>query len=217
MAFFPRNFYNNTNDSSFTPLFRLLDDFDNYSRHQQGGTGNGHGRRTGLPAWQPKFDVRETADTYELHGELPGLEKEQVNIEFTDPQTLFVRGRVERTYTAGTPPAGHLEDGNTASGAITEGGEERRNSHQATVEDEADEAEKQVATTTTTEKAPEKKQPADKAKYWLTERSIGEFSRSFSFPARVEQEGVTANLKDGILTVTVPKAKKHEARRIAIN
>lgn len=217
MAFFPRNFYNNTNDSSFTPLFRLLDDFDNYSRHQQGGSGNGHGRRAGLPAWQPKFDVRETADAYELHGELPGLEKEQVNIEFTDPQTLFVRGRVERTYTAGTPPAGHIEDSTTASsGAITEGGEERRNSHQATVEDESADAEKQV-TATTTEKAPEKKQPADKAKYWLTERSIGEFSRSFSFPARVEQEGVTANLKDGILTVTVPKAKKHETRRIAIN
>jgi HSP20 family molecular chaperone IbpA len=213
MAFFPRAFYNNTpsSDASFTPLFRLLDEFDNYSRQ-------GQGRRTGLPAWQPKFDVRETSDTYELHGELPGMAKENVNIEFTDPQTMHIRGKVERTYTAGTPPSGHLED-TSMSGAITEGEEgQRRNSHQATVEDEAEAKNKtnasadqqQVATQNTAKK------PVDKAKYWLTERSIGEFSRSFSFPSRVEQEGVSASLKDGVLNVTVPKAKKHETRRIAI-
>lgn len=217
MAFFPRSLYNNTADtsSSFHPLFRLLDDFDNYSRHGQGKR-NG----PGLPTWQPKFDIRETADAYELHGELPGMVKENVNIEFTDPQTMHIRGRVERTYTAGTAPhGGHLEDGNTRS-AVTEGGEEhqRRNSHQATVEDEnaAKNSEHQQVTSTNTDGS-SKKQSADKAKYWLTERSIGEFSRSFSFPTRVEQEGVSANLKDGILSVTVPKAKKHEARRIAIN
>jgi HSP20 family molecular chaperone IbpA len=224
MAFFPRNLYNNADSSSFTPLFRLLDDFDSYSRNQ-GGQG-GQGRRSALPAWQPKFDVRETADTYELHGELPGMVKEQVNIEFTDPQTMLVRGRVERTYTAGTPPAGHIEgnSNNNNNNAITEGNEEgRRNSHKATVEDEGTEGQttavtepekqQEVAASSTTEK----KAAVDRAKYWLTERSIGEFSRSFSFPTRVEQEGVTANLKDGILSVTVPKAKKHESRRIAIN
>lgn len=209
MAFFPRNLYNS--DASFTPLFRLLDDFDNYSR--QGGSPNG-GRRSGLPTWQPKFDVRETGEAYELHGELPGMVKENVNIEFTEPQTMLVRGKVERTYTAGTPPAGHLEN-TSMSGAITEGGEtERRNSHQATVEDEN---EAQVAEAPKTDEKKAEKQPADKAKYWLSERSIGEFARSFNFPTRVDQDNVSANLKDGILTVTVPKAKKHEARRIAIN
>lgn len=219
MAFFPRTFYNNqSSDSSFTPLFRLLDDFDTYSRQ---GQGQGQGRRTAVPTWQPKFDIRETADAYELHGELPGMAKEHVRIEFTDPQTMVVRGRVERNYTAGTPPNGHLED-TTMSGAITEGStEQRRHSRQATVEDEfeaqASEGEKQIVPHDSEEKAPAKKQPVDKAKYWLTERSIGEFTRSFSFPTRVEQDGVAANLKDGVLSVTVPKAKKHEARHIAID
>jgi HSP20 family molecular chaperone IbpA len=215
MAFFPRSLYNSNADtsSSFHPLVRLLDDFDNYSRH-------GQGKRSGpgLPTWQPKFDIRETADAYELHGELPGMVKENVNIEFTDPQTMHIRGRVERTYTAGSAPrGGHLEDGNTR-GAVTEGGEDnhRRNSHQATVEDENASKDSEHQQVTTTNDGSSKKQ-ADKAKYWLTERSIGEFSRSFSFPTRVEQDGVSANLKDGILSVTVPKAKKHEARRIAIN
>jgi HSP20 family molecular chaperone IbpA len=215
MAFFPRNFYNgNDASASFTPLFRLLDDFDSYSR-QTGGT---PGRRSGLPQWQPKFDVREVAEAYELHGELPGVTKENVSIEFTEPQTMVVRGKVERTYTAGTSPhAASIED-TAMSGAIAEKAEEqpKGSPRQATVEDEVNSEshesgfEQVVAT-----KKPQK--TADKAKYWLTERSIGEFSRSFNFPTRVDQDNVSASFKDGVLSIVVPKAKKHEARRIAIN
>lgn len=32
-------------------------------------------------------------------------------------------------------------------------------------------------------------------RYWVSERSVGEFHRSFAFPARVDREGVEANLK----------------------
>lgn len=212
MAFFPRNFY--SSDSSFTPLFRLLDDFDNYSRQSDGRS---HGRRSGMPTWQPKFDIRETADHYELHGELPGMSKENVVIEFTDPQTMLVRGKVERTYSTGTPPAGHIE-GSGVSGAITEGGEEAKNAHRATVEDEdAEAAKSQESSSEVVTKRPEEKKPADRAKYWVTERSIGEFSRSFNFPGRIDQDNVSAGFKDGILSIAVPKAKKHESRRVAIN
>ncbi|KAH7113341.1 HSP20-like chaperone [Dactylonectria macrodidyma] len=183
MAFFPRSLYDS--DTSFTPLFRLLDDFDNYSRKGVSG------RRTGMPSWQPKFDVRETGEAYELHGELPGINKEDVQIEFTEPQSMLIRGRTERTYTAGTPPAGLIE-GTTRGGAITEGGEESK-------------------------KAMPETKKSDKATYWLSERSVGEFSRSFNFPTQVDQESVTANFKNGILNILVPKAKKHESKRIAIN
>lgn len=229
MAYFPRNFYNN-HDSSFTPLFRLLDDFDHYSR--QNGTQQ-QGRRPGLPTWQPKFDVRETGEAYELHGELPGMSKDNVHIEFTEPQTMLIRGKVERSYTAGTPPTGQIED-TAMSGAITDGAEtrkERSNSFKATVEDEEEAAAKETGDwEDVVDKKndddeqkqfsqPAQKTPAatDKSKYWLTERSVGEFSRSFNFPNRIDQNGVSATLNDGILSVTVPKAKKHEARRITVN
>ncbi|KZZ91274.1 HSP20-like chaperone [Ascosphaera apis ARSEF 7405] len=46
----------------------------------------------------PRFDVRETQDNYYLHGELPGVEQEDVDIEFTDPRTIQVRGFVNRAY-----------------------------------------------------------------------------------------------------------------------
>ncbi|VUC28819.1 unnamed protein product [Clonostachys rosea] len=196
MALFPQSFYNT--DASFTPLFRLLDDYDKYSRS---GSPSG-GRASRVFHWQPKFDVRETSDAYHFHGELPGLTKEQVSIEFPEPQNMVVRGKTERTYT-GTSPAGLVESaGNPAS--ITEAGESPK-SQQAAVEDETPKA-KPAA-------------PVDKAKYWVTERSIGEFSRHFNLPARIDQDAVTASLKDGILTIDVPKAKakKYEARRITVN
>ncbi|KAF5008225.1 hypothetical protein FDECE_5500 [Fusarium decemcellulare] len=210
MAFFPRNFYNSS-DASFTPLFRLLDDFDSYSR--QGGQQNG---RRGLAHWQPKFDVRETGDAYELHGELPGIDKKDVHIEFTEPQTMLVRGKTERTYTAGTPPTALVED-SQMSGAIEGSEEPPKSPHRATVEDEDEASNNEKSQEITQQPKEVQKKPADQAKYWLTERSFGEFSRSFNFPTRVDQDAVSANFKDGVLSVIVPKAKKHETRRIAVN
>ncbi|UNI24986.1 hypothetical protein JDV02_010698 [Purpureocillium takamizusanense] len=219
MAFFPRNFYNP--DASFAPLFRLLDEFDAYSRPASGsGSGNGnHRRESVLSIWQPKFDVRETVDEYELHGELPGVYKEQVQIEFTEPQTMVVRGRVERSYTSGTPPAAGLVKGAPASKAIAEGGDEQ--SHHATVEEEGEAP--NTNTYSITDVASQKtdaatnREPSDTAKYWLSERTVGEFSRTFGFPGSIDQGAVTASFKDGILSIVVPKAKKQGSRQIAIN
>ncbi|GKT63637.1 30 kDa heat shock protein [Colletotrichum tofieldiae] len=228
MAFFPRNLYNTSSDASFTPLFRLLEDFDNYSR-TGGADGNSGARgthRNHVPTFQPKFDVREVEDAYELHGELPGMNKNDVSIEFTDPHTLHIRGRVERSYTSGTPPAGFLQGtGAEMSGAITDGNEKSRpTSHQPTVEDEKENdtnstAQPTPATTVaeTDKSASGKKEPVDNAKYWVSERSIGEFSRVFNFPGQISQDSVSASFKDGILSVRVPKAPKHETRRIQVN
>ncbi|TPX17479.1 uncharacterized protein E0L32_003122 [Thyridium curvatum] len=207
-------------DASFTPLFRLLDDFDTYSR-AGGRTGGASGSRSAAPSFSPKFDVRETENTYELHGELPGIDRKDVSIEFTEPQTIVVRGRVERNYTSGTPPAGLVEGAAPqASGALPAASESH---HHASVSDEETEAarEKGVVSAKKTEKEhaqqkqQQQQQPAER--YWHQERSIGEFQRAFSFPTRVNEAGVSASLKDGILHVSVPKAIKHEKRSIAIN
>jgi HSP20 family molecular chaperone IbpA len=204
MAFFPRSL---APDTSFTPLFRLLDEFDNYSREARGNTNerSSHRGRQHVSTFQPKFDVREVDNAFELHGELPGIERDKINIEFTDPQTLVIRGRTERTYTAGTPPAGLVESGKQQATAITEKGEGRAASPKES-NGNGEETNGQ-----------EKTKPAALDKYWLQERSIGEFARTFSFPSRVDQDAVSASLNNGVLSVVVPKAKKHEARRVAIN
>lgn len=50
-----------------------------------------------------------------------------------------------------------------------------------------------------------------------TERVYGSFSRSFSLPRPVDGDNVKASFKDGILTLTVPKAAEARPRRIDIS
>jgi HSP20 family protein len=58
-----------------------------------------------------------------------------------------------------------------------------------------------------------------KKDYHLSERSYGSFQRSFSLPGGVDADKLSADFKNGILTISVPKmadAKKQE-KKIAIN
>jgi HSP20 family protein len=50
----------------------------------------------------------------------------------------------------------------------------------------------------------------------LRERAPVAFSRTLPLPGRVDAEGVTATMKDGILTIILPKAKDTLPRQIAI-
>jgi HSP20 family protein len=53
--------------------------------------------------------------------------------------------------------------------------------------------------------------------YHRVERGHGPFSRAFVLPEPVDVEGVTADLKDGLLTVTIPKAGGRGARRVDVS
>ncbi len=52
--------------------------------------------------------------------------------------------------------------------------------------------------------------------YHRVERGHGRFSRAFSLPESIDVDGVTADLKDGILTVVIPKARDRATRRIDV-
>jgi HSP20 family protein len=48
------------------------------------------------------------------------------------------------------------------------------------------------------------------------ERGYGTFVRTFEFADRIDVERVTADLADGVLTVTLPKVPPPPARRISV-
>jgi HSP20 family protein len=52
--------------------------------------------------------------------------------------------------------------------------------------------------------------------YYASERSYGEFSRSFSLPDGADLESVKADLKDGVLTVHLAKKPEVQPKKIAI-
>lgn len=57
---------------------------------------------------------------------------------------------------------------------------------------------------------------ADIVHFHQVERGHGAFSRTFDFADKIDVGGVTADLANGVLTVTLPKAPPPKARRIEV-
>lgn len=66
-----------------------------------------------------------------------------------------------------------------------------------------------------TETKDDKKKKND-GKYLVRERTYSKFERSFTLPEDVNGENISAQVKDGILTVTMPRHALAEPKHIAI-
>jgi len=214
MPFFPQAYL-----SSEAGFLQLLSELDRASSPQpQQKTAPACARRCQPRQQQeetftPRFDVTETPTSYELFGEVPGLAQEDLNIEFTDAQTIVVKGKTVRAGTTIPQPE-------TETAAPVEAEKETdassEKSHSATVEDDYDEADTPLApipataatAAESTPATPEKKSEAPKPRFWVAERKVGSFARSFSFSQRIEHDGVQAGLKNGVLHIVVPKVTK---------
>jgi HSP20 family protein len=49
-----------------------------------------------------------------------------------------------------------------------------------------------------------------------TEYNVGHFARAFTLSRKIDQQQITAQVEDGVLTLTLRKAKEAQPRRIAI-
>jgi HSP20 family protein len=54
-------------------------------------------------------------------------------------------------------------------------------------------------------------------RYHRVERGHGAFKRRFSVPVPIDTKGVSADLKEGVLTVTLPKSADAMPRRIEVS
>jgi HSP20 family protein len=106
------------------------------------------------PGWNPPVDLAETTTTFVLTIEVPGLTREQIDIQ-AEESRVVIRG--ERTSTA--VPVEHCHH---------------------------------------------------------VERGHGQFQRGFALPEPVNVDAVSAELRDGLLTITLPKAGSREARTISV-
>ncbi|MCJ1463006.1 hypothetical protein MMC07_001610 [Pseudocyphellaria aurata] len=183
----------------------------------------------------PRFDVREVPAAFELQGELPGIKQEDLDIEFVDANTLVIRGKTE-SHSTKTSEDGkvakengkeHSAESPATLAADNDATSEKSASsyHRATVEDEeyvdaGAESEHghgkatTAASNTVSQKPTEtvKENEKSQTRYWVSERATGEFERRFKFPNEVDQDAVKASLKDGILSIVVPKVARKERR-----
>ena len=112
---------------------------------------------TDAPGWTPPVDLYETATDFILTADLPGLSRDQIDIN-VDENRVLIRG--ERVGGPGDMPC---------------------------------------------------------EQFHRVERGHGRFSRSFALPDAVDVSRVSADLKDGILTVRIPKTRGRGASRVAVS
>ena len=202
MTFFPR-FHYPTIPSSYAvspaDILRMIGELENSASGRSGGTQPSSGSGN-VRAFSPNFDVYETEHEHVLEGELPGLsDKKNVSIEFTDDKTILVHGHIERSRTAYRD-----SEGNVTTKTIEQGEEQKKVEGGSETKDKG--------------KEKEEKDKEGGLKYWVSERSVGEFWRSFSFPTSVDIDRVKASLDNGILKVVVPKLEKEAGgRRIEVS
>ena len=63
----------------------------------------------------------------------------------------------------------------------------------------------------------DKKKDGGKEKWLIKERSYSQFSRSFTIPDDVDSNNLSANVKNGVLTVVMPRHAPPSPRRITVN
>ena len=102
----------------------------------------------------PTTDIFETADALTVVMELPGVDKQALDVN-VENDVLRVEGRIDYSKYEGMDPL-------------------------------------------------------------YTEYNIGHFARSFTLSNKIDQQQINAQLDDGILTLTLKKAKEATPRRIAI-
>ena len=131
---------------SFKPFYG---DFDRWFNEVAKGS------ETKDAVWNPNVDVYETDNSYVLKADLPGINKEDINLDINN-NTLTLKG----------------------------------------------------------EKKFEEK--VEKDKYLRIERRYGSFSRSFTLSDKVDKENISANYKDGVLEVTLPKKEEAKPKEIKV-
>lgn len=178
--------YPATSSNGLDTLLRLLD----AESAPQGSHSSSQHRQS--RSFSPKFDVRESESGYELIGELAGIRQDDIDIEFVDVNTLVIKGHTLRD-------SGHVKSSDVEK------------AHKATVEDDEEEQQQIAKKTHGGDVTETKRHEEVHYKYWVRERPVGEFQRTFSFPGKVDRDGVKASLKEGVLKVFVPKEVRKEA------
>jgi HSP20 family protein len=107
-------------------------------------------------SFMPSFDVQETPDAYLFTADMPGIRKEDLDLQLAGNR-LTISGRRESE----------------------------------TVSDEG--------------------------QIYSQERSFGTFSRSFTLPEEVESGKVAAELRDGVLSLRVPKSPEVRPQKISVS
>jgi HSP20 family protein len=128
----------------------------------------------------PAAEVHENDQAYTIVLELPGVDKGSIDVKATD-RTLLISA--ERRSVRHAPAPALADAASSAPDAA------------------ATPSEAPSPAATPAAKAPARPAPLH------SEFRYGTWSRSFTFPGGLQREGLEAHYRDGLLTITAPKAQ----------
>jgi HSP20 family molecular chaperone IbpA len=149
----------------------------------------------------PTTDMVETKNSFELHAEVPGFDKNDIKVEVPNSHTVVLKGKVDKEHKAEPPSSPSPSDTAAAS------------------EDSATEkTDNQQVTTTTANKDKQVSNTAnDGRQCWVQERVSGSFFRSFQLPITVDPETIKASYNNGVLKVVISKVEGKGSTQINID
>jgi HSP20 family protein len=53
-------------------------------------------------------------------------------------------------------------------------------------------------------------------RYYAVERAYGTFTRTFTLPSDVDESRVDAELRDGVLSLKIPKSREHQPKKVQL-
>jgi HSP20 family protein len=53
-------------------------------------------------------------------------------------------------------------------------------------------------------------------RYYAVERAYGSFTRTFTLPSDIDESRVEAELRDGVLSLKIPKSKEHQPKKVQL-
>ncbi|KAJ1332601.1 hypothetical protein BSLG_008230 [Batrachochytrium salamandrivorans] len=144
----------------------------------------------------PLMDVHETEQAYVVSAEVPGVPRNSLNCEVVHGDTLVISGKfiagADKGASEVAPDNVNVGSDNAAAGSdsITDTDHNQDRASAGEIETTAEKGGKAVL---------------DNATMHTNERVYGSFRRSISFASRIDAAKLKATLKDGVLTVQIPK------------
>ncbi|MGZ3441922.1 MAG: Hsp20/alpha crystallin family protein [Polyangia bacterium] len=62
----------------------------------------------------------------------------------------------------------------------------------------------------------EMEQRDERDRYYAVERAYGSFTRTFTLPSDIDESRVEAELRDGVLSLKIPKSKEHQPKKVQL-
>ena len=163
--------------------------------------------------WTPRCDVHETKNNFVVQAELPGIPKENININIED-NVLTISGKMEVIHeTSSDDKKDKPED--KPEDKKEDKQEDKKEDKKEDKQEDKQEDKKEDKPEDKKEDKKEDKQE-DKPIYHRMERTYGSFKRSYALPENILIDGIKADSKDGVLTITIPKRPVEPKKTIAI-